>query len=153
MRKHDLTLNIANSFFNSLPKIANAQRYRDFKSTLQYDIPLGKTGNLGPFVLTFAGRFEHIPHTTVAAAAALTAEIGDAKGNTAGGVQMMGMVQEGSIGVGQIKLTIPLATGVKVPLSMTFANRTELITEKKHLGANFGITFDLDAIFAKAAKK
>lgn len=153
MRKHDLTLNIANSFFNSLPKIANAQRYRDFKSTLQYDIPLGKTGNLGPFVLTFAGRFEHIPHTMVAAAAALTAEIGDAKGNTAGGVQMMGMVQEGSIGVGQIKLTIPLATGVKVPLSMTFANRTELITEKKHLGANFGITFDLDAIFAKAAKK
>jgi len=44
---------------------------------------------------------------------------------------------------------IPLKdSGLKIPFSLTFANRTELVREKE-VRANFGFTFDLDTIFAK----
>ena len=56
---------------------------------------------------------------------------------------------KGDIAAGQIKLIIPLKdTGIKIPFSITFANRTELIREKEVRG-NFGFTFDLDTLFAK----
>ena len=59
---------------------------------------------------------------------------------------------KGHLIVGQAKLTIPLKGGAKIPLSVTLANRTELITEKKVIArANFGVTFDLDA-FAAAVR-
>jgi hypothetical protein len=35
-------------------------------------------------------------------------------------------------------------SGVKVPLSVTASNRTELIKEKANLSAAIGLTFDLD---------
>ena len=52
-------------------------------------------------------------------------------------------------GIGQFKFTIPVkGSGVKIPLSVTFSNRTEFIKESKVRG-NVGITFDLDTIFSK----
>ena len=39
-------------------------------------------------------------------------------------------------------------SGVKVPLSFTWANRTELVKEKEVRG-NIGITFDMDAIVSR----
>ncbi|MEP6901875.1 MAG: hypothetical protein ABJA66_09000, partial [Actinomycetota bacterium] len=49
----------------------------------------------------------------------------------------------------QIKFTIPIADwGIKLPLSISFANRSELIKES-HVRANFGFTFDLDALFGR----
>jgi hypothetical protein len=51
------------------------------------------------------------------------------------------------IAVGQLKLEIPISAGVSVPVSLTFANATELIDEKVVRG-NFGITFDADKLFA-----
>ena len=63
------------------------------------------------------------------------------------------MAPKGNLIVGQAKLTIPVkGSGIKIPLSVTVANRTELIKEKE-VRANIGITFDLDAIFARAAAK
>ena len=48
-----------------------------------------------------------------------------------------------------MKLTIPVkGSGVRMPLSVTFANRTDLIKEKEIRG-NVGITYDLDMLFAK----
>jgi hypothetical protein len=50
----------------------------------------------------------------------------------------------------QAKLTIPVkGSGVRIPLSLTASNRTELIREKE-VRANFGFTFDFDSIFARA---
>jgi len=36
---------------------------------------------------------------------------------------------KGHLFLGQAKLTVPLLTGIRIPLSVTFANRTELIEE------------------------
>lgn len=56
----------------------------------------------------------------------------------------------GHLAVFQAKLTIPLkGAGVRLPVSFSTSNRTELIREKE-VRANFGITFDFDAIFARA---
>ena len=56
---------------------------------------------------------------------------------------------KGNIGLAQAKLTIPTkSAGVSIPVSVTWANRTELIKEKE-VRANFGLSFDLDKIFAK----
>ena len=53
------------------------------------------------------------------------------------------------IWVAQAKLNIPIRNGLSLPLSVTYANRTELIDESEVRG-NFGITFDLDKLFALA---
>ena len=51
-----------------------------------------------------------------------------------------------STGKGQAKLTIPLGnTGIQLPLSLTVANRTELIKEKEVRG-QFGFTFDFSKL-------
>ncbi len=39
-------------------------------------------------------------------------------------------------------------SGVKVPVSFTLANRTELIKEKEVRGT-IGVTFDFDSLFSK----
>ena len=46
----------------------------------------------------------------------------------------------------QAKLTIPVkGSGVKIPLSVTASNRTELIKERD-VRASFGVSFDLDPL-------
>jgi hypothetical protein len=58
------------------------------------------------------------------------------------------MAPQGHIGFFQAKLTIPLKdSGVKVPLSVTASNRTELINEKDVRGS-IGLTLDLDTFMS-----
>ncbi len=57
-------------------------------------------------------------------------------------------VEKGRIHVGQAKLTIPMkGSAIKIPLSVSFANRTELLKEKNVRG-HIGLTFDLDVLAA-----
>jgi hypothetical protein len=61
-----------------------------------------------------------------------------------------GVAPRGHIVVAQAKLTIPVkGSGVKVPLSVTASNRTELI-KARDVRANVGITFDLDTLLPGA---
>jgi hypothetical protein len=130
--KLDLTFNGALTMFNSKPTTPGVNRVRDFQFATQFDVPFGELGlGLGKPVLSFAGRYERLM-------ADATTSAGTTMPNT-----------QGDIGVGQIKLVIPIKnSGVRIPISFSFANRTELIKEKEVRG-NFGFTFDLDALFAK----
>lgn len=47
------------------------------------------------------------------------------------------------IGVVQFKLDLPIGQGMSIPLSLTYANATELQKEQ-HVRGNFGFTFDAD---------
>jgi hypothetical protein len=61
-------------------------------------------------------------------------------------------VEPGWIHAAQAKITIPVkGSGVKVPLSISIANRTELLREKT-VRAHFGFTFDLD-VLASAVRR
>jgi hypothetical protein len=130
--KADITANASLTILNKIPVGTNSKRLRDFQMSGQLDLPLGEVQKIGSVVLTFAGKFQHLmddvqmPDGTIA------------------------MNTKGTLGFGQIKLTIPVkGGGVKIPLSVTFANRSELIKEKSFVRGNFGVTFDLDSIFSK----
>ncbi len=125
----DLTFNGSVTIFDKKP--ATAGRVRDYQFAAQFDAPFGEIGlGLGKPVLSFAGKYERLVSNATTAA-----------GTTAPGTK-------GTIGVGQIKLTIPVKnSGIRIPISFSFANRTELIKEKEVRG-NFGFTFDVDTLFA-----
>lgn len=65
-------------------------------------------------------------------------------------VNGVAVTRTGGIGFFQSKLTIPAADSVvKIPISFTVANRTELIKEKDVRGT-IGVTFDFDSLFSKS---
>lgn len=128
--KIDLTFNAALSFFHSRPAGTNTKRVRDFHFAGQLDAPFGDMARTGKFLLSFAGRYERLMEDET---------LPD------GGI----LAAKGDLAVGQVKLTIPIrGTAFKIPLSVSFANRTDLLDEREVRG-NFGFTFDLDSIFAK----
>jgi hypothetical protein len=155
-RNHDLTINGALSFFNSPAKLSTGKLYRlrDFKATVQYDIPLGKVEKLGNFVLTNAFRYQRLfEDSPIALLASLNPNLANPPPMTMGtGATAMAIAKRGNFAIYQTKLTIPAGSGVRIPLSFSVANRSELLSEKKDINANIGITFDIDALFAKASK-
>jgi hypothetical protein len=132
--KLDVTANASLTMFNSKPTDPGVSRVRDFQFAGQADFPFGDVTKTGRFVLSFAGRYERLMENA----------------STEAGMQMAGT--KGDIGIGQIKLMIPLRAfglnGMKLPVSLTFSNRTELIKEREVRG-NIGFTFDFDAALAK----
>jgi hypothetical protein len=138
--KVNLTANASLSIYNKLPKMmtpagmtqgAEVKRIRDFSFTGQIDVPLRDVMGLGDSNLSFAGKYQRLTSDAVALDGAVLP-------NT-----------KGDVAVGQVKLVIPIKdTGFKLPISITFANRTELVREKEVRG-NFGVTFDLDTLFAR----
>jgi hypothetical protein len=127
----DLTFNGSFTIFNKKPAVADQSRIRDFQFATQFDVPFGEMGlGMGKPVLSFAGRYERLMSNAT-----------DALGGTAPNTK-------GNIGIGQLKFTIPIKnSGIRIPLSFSFANRTELLKEKEVRG-NFGFTFDPDVLFA-----
>ena len=56
---------------------------------------------------------------------------------------------KGTIGVFQLKATVPIAEGgLQIPISITWANRSEL-NKEKFVRGQVGMTFDLDAMIAR----
>lgn len=127
----DITANASLTFYNRRPAGTEVKRIRDFSFAAQLDKKLDDVMGLGNSTLSFAGKFERLTSNAVALD-------GTVLPNT-----------KGDIAVGQIKLTIPIKdTGIKIPFSVTWANRTELVREKEVRG-NFGFTLDFDTLFAR----
>jgi hypothetical protein len=136
-RRTDITLNVVLNLYRSVPAGAQHQ-LKSIEITGQFDHPLGSLLALPAATLTIAGRLSHLPNDTVAAA--------DAAGPAAAAAH-------GTIGVVQAKITIPVkGSGVKIPLSITASNRTELIKEKD-VRASFGFSFDLDPLIGGLFEK
>jgi hypothetical protein len=57
--------------------------------------------------------------------------------------------QKGNIAIGQLRLTIGAGSSFKLPISLTYSNRTELVT-KPTWGAQVGISYDFDSLFGNA---
>jgi hypothetical protein len=126
----DATFNGSLTIFDTLPA-GVSRRVRDFQFSGQLDAIVGSVPGAGNMVLSFSGRYERLMENA-------TALDGTTVPNT-----------KGDIGIGQVKLTIPIkGTGFKIPVSVTFSNRAELIKEREVRG-NIGFTFDLDSLFAR----
>jgi hypothetical protein len=139
----DLTANGSFTFFNKLPVVTTTTsprtgRIRDFQFAGQVDIPfpIHKKGDISKkddnqFDFWFSGRYERLMEDA----------------STMAGTMMPNT--RGDIAVGQFGLNIPLKSlGIKFPISVTFANRTEFVKEKVVRG-NFGFTFNWDTLLSK----
>jgi hypothetical protein len=128
--KADLTANASLTMFNSRP-LPGTKRIPDFQFSGQLDVPFGSSRELGKFIFSMAGKYQRLTGNAIAL----------------DGTVIPGL--NGDIGALQAKLAVPIkGSGFKIPFSVTFANRTELVREKE-IRANFGFTFDLDTLFAK----
>ena len=126
----DLSWNAAATFFNSL-RPGMSGNFRDFNTGVSASTPLGTLPNIGKVTATVAGRFMYLHQKPL-------------------GVDLLfnstNVNQPGNIGWLQAKLTFPgPAKAIKIPISFTYSNRTELIKEKE-MRFNIGFTFDLDAV-------
>ena len=130
----ELTFNAGITWFQSIPSGLNVGTVRDAQASLQLDFPLKPIDKIGKPVLSFAGQFLSLREEPLGAKVIVNTVPVTAKGN---------------IGLLQAKFTIPTKnSGVSVPISVTWSNRTELIKEKD-VRASFGLSFDMDKLFVK----
>jgi hypothetical protein len=126
----DASLNLAADFFNQIRPGMSGQ-FRDFNAGGSISTPLGKVGSAGLVTATVAARYMNLHQKPLG----VDVLFNTTKVNT-----------PGNIGWIQGKLTFPgPSKGIKIPLSFTYSNRTELIDEKD-VRVNVGFSFDLDAI-------
>jgi hypothetical protein len=140
-RKTDLTVNAAANFYRRKPT-PDGHQLKSVDVAAELEHPIGAVLLLPQTTLTVGVRVSHLPNDTVAAA-----PLPDGASPESGS-SMPATALQGTIGVFQMKLTVPVKdSGVKIPLSITASNRTELIDEKD-VRASFGITFNLDALLS-----
>jgi hypothetical protein len=142
-----LTVNGAVTFYNSVPTGFTATNLRDVQVAGQMDRRLGTFANFKNAVFTLGAYYQWMKDDAL---------INIGPGNVAPGsgivlpgpaAQLLGT--KGNIFVAQAKLTVPINNTFKVPISVTGANRKELINEQDIRG-QVGITVDLDTLFGKA---
>lgn len=110
-------------------------RFRDFRVGVEGKFKLRELANYGAPTLSFAGLFVHLNQAPLGIG---VIAFNDAKIN-----------QPGNIGVFHTKLEFPAANNtMRIPLSFTYSNRTELIKESEVRG-QIGISFNLDALFVE----
>jgi hypothetical protein len=134
-RKTDLTVNVVANVYRHTPANAS-QAFKSFEVSMQLEHPLGRSFVLPSASAAVSARYSYLPKDTVAAS-----------------VGTAGTAASGSIVYVQGKLTVPVkGSGVKVPLSVTASNRTELIKEANVRGS-VGLTFDLDTFMTALGLK
>ena len=132
----ELTANLSTTLFDYRPKVNGARTgvVRDAQGAMQFDIPLPEIQSLGKGTLTFAGLVLRL----------FEEPLGQK-------VQVNGkeVAAKGTVGVAQVKLTFPVTTGVRIPIAVSYATRTELLPNNSEVRGNIGLTLDIDKLFTK----
>ena len=134
IKRSQLALNASTSVFTSLPAGSTSGAIRDYRVSGQTDIPLPELPQLGKSTLSLSGLFLSLLEEPLGQPLLVNGVAESRKGN---------------IRLFQATLSVPIkGAGVKIPLSITASNRTELIKESDVRGT-IGITLDLDSLFSK----
>lgn len=133
----ELTANASFTWFQSLPAGSKSSHIRDARVSAQLDIPLKEIKQIGKPTVSLSGLFLALFEQPLGQQVL---------------VNNVPVSLTGNIGLVQGKLTIPTKSAVSIPISVSWASRTELIKESDVRG-NIGITFDLDKLFAKGETK
>ena len=127
-----VTLNTAATLYHEVPAGSSARTLRDVQLAAQLDRRLRIIPQFGQAVLTIGAYYQWLAE--------------DALVTAPQGAAVVLPATKGHIGVLQGKVAIPLSDVVKVPVSITWASRRELIKEKDIRG-QIGLTLDLDSLF------
>jgi len=131
----DLTVNAAYTRYNNRPE-GGGSMFRDFQIGAGADRPLGNPDLRGQSKSPLANAVLSVAFLYERLAESATVVFGDRTLSA----------PPGHLYLGQLRVTLPMGTGgVKMPLSVSFSNRTELI-EEKQVRANIGFTFNFDAV-------
>jgi hypothetical protein len=141
------TVNFAAEWYDTVPGGVKVGKLRDLQAAAQMDRRLGDIPQMGAATLTLAYYYQWMKDNALIMIPA---------GNTAPGtgIVLPGsastlLAPKGNIDIFQAKVTMPIKGGmVKVPVSFTWANRTELINESEKRG-QIGLTLDFDSVFKK----
>lgn len=139
-----LTLNVGFTVYHNLSAGVDSGRLRDVQLAGQLDVRLGQMPRFGHAVATIAAYYQWMKEDAVIRIGA--GDVAPGSGIAVPGTAATLLGTKGHIGVVQGKLSIPIANTVKVPISITWANRTELIKEEE-LRGQIGLTLDLDGLF------
>jgi hypothetical protein len=134
--KSELTLNGVVTMFNAIPTGTNTGSVRDYRLSAEWDVPVGLLpSNFGQQSVTLSGLFLSLLQQPLGQPVQVNGVNINAKGN---------------IGLFQAKYTVSVkGTGIQIPFSFTYSNRTELVKESDVRGS-IGVTFNLDSIISKA---
>ena len=116
----DLTFNGSFAFYDEAPAGVTS-RLGDIRAGVQLDMSLGATSGKVPAVFSLAGRYERLVDRTAATN------------------------PRQNLFLAQAKLTLPMGDQVKVPLAVTWSNRSETGAERE-IRANLGVSIDFDAL-------
>ena len=121
-------------------------KFRDIQVAGQLQHTVGDIAGLGKGVATFAGYYQWMKEDALITIG--PGNVAPGSGIVLPGTAAKLLGTKGNIGIIQGKLSIPVNDVVKIPISVTWSNRTELINEKDIRG-QVGLTFDLDSLFKK----
>ena len=138
-----MTFNAGLSWYDDDVAGTTASKLRDVQFAGQVDRPLGDVGALGPVSLTLAGYYQWMKEDALIAIGEGTVAPGTGLDLPAIAAGVPGT--KGHIGVAQAKVSFSLSDVVKVPFSITWASRRELIKEKDVRG-QVGLSLDLDQV-------
>lgn len=141
-----ITANAAVTWYNTVPAGVTTGRFRDVQFAGQIDRRLGAISTLGTATATFAGYYQWMSDDALITIG--PGNVAPGSGIVLPGTAATLLGTKGGLGVVQGKLSIGLGNAVKVPISVTWSNRTELIKERDVRG-QIGLTLDLDAVFQK----
>lgn len=139
-----ITLNGGFSWYHQTPAGTGVSRFRDLQIAGQLDRRLGLVPHFGYAVLTLGGYFQYMQDDSVVIIG--PGNVAHGSGIVLPGTAATLLGTKGAIGVAQAKVSIPVGNTLKVPLSITWSNRTELINEKD-IRAQIGMTLDFDSLF------
>ena len=141
-----VTANAAVTWYNTVPAGVKTGQFRDIQIAGQIDRRLGQIPTLGNATATFAGYYQWMREDALIIIG--PGNVAPGSGIVLPGTAATLLGTQGSIGIVQGKLSIPVNNVVKIPISMTWSNRTELVQESDIRG-QIGLTLDLDAVFRK----
>jgi hypothetical protein len=131
----DLTFNGAYTAYNTQP-LGGGSLFRDFQFAAEADRALGNR--------QLRGQSKNPLGNAVLAIGFLYERLSESATVTFGGRNLV--APPGNLYIGQLRVTLPMSnSGVKLPLSVSISNRTELLNEKQ-VRANLGFTFNFDAV-------
>ena len=139
-----VTVNVGASFYNNTRAEEYVSKIRDFQCAAQIDRRLLSLGSLAHPVLTLAGYYQWMCEDALLSIPEGNLVPGTAIALSNDASQLLGT--KGHIVIVQAKLSFPIGENISVPLSVTWANRTELVNEDIVRG-QIGLTLDLDSLF------
>jgi hypothetical protein len=143
--KHQFTFNSSASWYDQAPPQAAVRRFRDAQAALQFDFAITPDSSRVGASFSAGYYFQWMADNAL-----LSIPSGDLAPGTSialpGDASVL-LGTKGTISIGQIEVAFTFKNGLKLPIAISYANRTDLLKANTVRG-HFGLNYDLGSLFA-----